>query len=59
MGTSAPSGTVTFLFTDIEGSTCLWEACRVHLFDSTHSLPLAPSIYWSRRRPIVRSMGRS
>jgi len=26
MGVGAPSGTVTFLFTDIEGSTCLWEA---------------------------------
>jgi class 3 adenylate cyclase len=26
VGTSAPSGTVTFLFTDIEGSTRLWEA---------------------------------
>ncbi|MGH9920370.1 MAG: adenylate/guanylate cyclase domain-containing protein, partial [Nitrososphaerales archaeon] len=26
MGTGAPSGTVTFLFTDIEGSTSLWEA---------------------------------
>ncbi len=26
MGESAPSGTVTFLFTDIEGSTGLWEA---------------------------------
>ena len=25
MGTGAPSGTVTFLFTDIEGSTRLWE----------------------------------
>jgi class 3 adenylate cyclase len=22
---SAPSGTVTFFFTDIEGSTCLWQ----------------------------------
>ena len=26
MGVGAPSGTVTFLFTDIEGSTRLWEA---------------------------------
>jgi class 3 adenylate cyclase len=26
MGVRAPSGTVTFLFTDIEGSTGLWEA---------------------------------
>ena len=26
VGTEAPSGTVTFLFTDIEGSTGLWEA---------------------------------
>ncbi len=26
MGTAAPSGTVTFLFTDIEGSTRLWES---------------------------------
>ena len=26
MGTAAPSGTITFLFTDIEGSTSLWEA---------------------------------
>ena len=26
MGVQAPSGTVTFLFTDIEGSTGLWEA---------------------------------
>jgi len=26
MGSGAPSGTVTFLFTDIEGSTGLWEA---------------------------------
>ena len=23
--TELPSGTVTFLFTDLEGSTCLWE----------------------------------
>ena len=23
---AVPSGTVTFLFTDIEGSTCLWQA---------------------------------
>jgi len=26
MGVGAPSGTVTFLFTDIEGSTRRWEA---------------------------------
>ena len=26
MGAAAPSGTVTFLFTDIEGSTHLWES---------------------------------
>ena len=26
MGTAAPSGTITFLFTDIEGSTRLWES---------------------------------
>jgi hypothetical protein len=26
MGVGAPSGTVTFLFTDIEGSTRLWQA---------------------------------
>ena len=26
MGVGLPSGTVTFLFTDIEGSTALWEA---------------------------------
>jgi class 3 adenylate cyclase len=25
MPSDLPSGTVTFLFTDIEGSTCLWE----------------------------------
>jgi len=26
MGVGAPSGTVTFLFTDIEGSTRLWQS---------------------------------
>jgi len=29
MGTAAPSGTVTFLFTDIEGSTRLWQQDEV------------------------------
>ena len=37
MGVGPPSGTVTFLFTDIEGSTRLWEtdadAMRVALAD--------------------------
>ena len=27
MKSDLPSGTVTFLFTDIEGSTKLWERC--------------------------------
>src|SRR6266568_4233887 len=31
VGTSAPSGTVTFLFTDIEGSTRRWEADPVEM----------------------------
>jgi predicted ATPase/class 3 adenylate cyclase len=33
-GVNAPSGTVTFLFTDIEGSTRRWERARVAMADA-------------------------
>jgi len=44
MGTGAPSGTVTFLFTDIEGSTRLWDAA-----------PDAMRAALERHDPILRS----
>jgi predicted ATPase/class 3 adenylate cyclase len=31
MGTAVPSGTVTFLFTDVVGSTAMWEAAPVQM----------------------------
>ena len=34
MGTATPSGTVTFLFTDIEGSTRLWEENRATMSEA-------------------------
>jgi hypothetical protein len=62
-GPSFPSGTVTFLFTDIEGSTALWERDRAAMAVTVdHHLALMraaigymvasssrPSVMWSKR----------
>jgi hypothetical protein len=41
-----PSGTVTFLFTDIEGSTALWERHRSTMVDAVYvAYPTAPLLY--------------
>ena len=57
-----PAGTVTFLFTDIEGSTRLWEehpnAMRLAL--GRHDALLRAAIHrpeGTRRRPFFRTMG--
>jgi hypothetical protein len=49
-----PAGTVTFNFTDIEGSTTLWERDRVHAypsgvgsFEGCRGYPRRPKI-WAR-----------
>ena len=52
--TDLPRGTVTFLFTDIEGSTALWERDRaaMHAAVERHVALLDAAIAASRRRPL-------
>ena len=49
-----PSGTVTFLFTDIEGSTALWERDRQAMAAAVerHLALLDAAIHGSWRRPL-------
>ena len=49
-----PSGTVTFLFTDIEGSTALWERDRQAMATAVerHLALLRRAIAGAWRRPV-------